>query len=73
MDDQIGFRREDAERLVRVEQILIGTNDKLAAYVAKTEKLEERQDKTDKKVNWILGVGAALTFVVGLVARFFHG
>lgn len=67
----ITFTREDSDRLVRLEQQnltimtqLTETHKAFSAQAARLSKLERVQ-------NWMMGVGAAVTFIISSAILFF--
>lgn len=71
----ITFTREDSDRLVRLEGKVDGFFDKLKEHMEQEAGLlqaqNERHDKNEKRLtnlekvqNWMMGVGAAITFII---------
>lgn len=73
----ITFTREDSDRLVRVEQRLIAADEKLVTFVEKLAKQDETIDEQADRINslerkqsWMMGIGAAVTFIISTVVYF---
>lgn len=72
MRDEIPFTRQDSERLVRIETMLQQTNNRLDAYITKTEELESSIEKVKVRQGWMTGVGSAIAFILALIFNSHH-
>ncbi len=77
----ITFTREDSDRLVRLEQQIVGLHQKIEDVVAtqlawSTKQLTAqniRITKVEKLQSWIMGIGAAVTFMISTAVLWLSG
>lgn len=67
----ITFTREDSDRLVRLEQTMISLDtkigdlsDELTAMRAENVAIYSRLNKAERRLSWLAGIGAAITFML---------
>lgn len=70
----ITFTREDSDRLVRLESQLKSSDAKMDTLLSainetKSNVVSERTriDKLENRQSWIMGIGAAVTFIISSV------
>jgi hypothetical protein len=78
----ITFTREDSDRLVRLEQKTISTNEKLdkiiASSVISSDAIDKKVDESiarivtmERRLSWIAGLGTGFAFIISCVLAYF--